>query len=103
MITVGMDYKVIPGKDELFLQVFDKVLAIITEMTGHRRTNLYRDVRCPHDYLLVSEWSDEAAFRAFIASERFRNVANWGRETVLRERPHHEIYGAGGADPATAR
>jgi chlorite dismutase len=102
MITVGMDYKVIPGQDELFLGVFDKVLGIINEMPGHQRTNLYRDVHAPHDYLLVSEWSDESAFRAFIASDRFRNVANWGRETVLRERPRHEVYGAAAADRAAA-
>lgn len=93
MITVGMDYKIVPGKDEQFTSVFAKVLEIMADMPGHTRTHLYRDVFAEHDYLVVSEWSDEDAFRAFIASDRFRNVADWGKENVLRDRPKHEIYG----------
>ena len=93
MITVGMDYKIIPGKDDEFTSVFAKVLDIMANAAGHTRTHLYRDVFSEHDYLVVSEWSDDDAFRAFIASDRFRNVTNWGKENVLRTRPTHEIYG----------
>lgn len=104
MITVGMDYKIVPGKDGEFLAVFRKVIGIMCEMPGHGVTRLYRDVEAEHDYLIVSEWTDEAAFDAFIASERFKNVTAWGRENVLRERPKHEVYGsttpaAGGGCP----
>lgn len=95
MITVGMDYKIVPGKDDEFTSVFAKVLEIMQDMPGHEETHLYRDVFAEHDYLVVSEWSDEDAFKAFIASDRFRNVANWGKENVLRDRPKHEIYGGG--------
>jgi heme-degrading monooxygenase HmoA len=94
MITVGMNYSVRPGKDEQFLAVFNKVRQIIGEMDGHRWTKLYRDVDSAHDYLLISEWSSEEQFRAFIASERFRNVADWGKENILAARPTHEVYGA---------
>jgi heme-degrading monooxygenase HmoA len=93
MITVGMNYKVIPGKDEQFLAVFRKVREIVEQMEGHGWTKLYRDVDSPHDYLLISEWTSEEAFRAFIASDRFRNVTNWGKENILAERPTHEVYG----------
>ncbi len=41
----------------------------------------------------MSEWTDEAAFNSFIESDRFKNVATWGMENVLRTRPKHEIYG----------
>lgn len=93
MITVGMDYKIVPGKDEEFLAVFKKVMGIMEEMAGHAVTHLYRDVDEEHDYLVVSEWTDEAAFNSFIESDRFKGVVTWGKENVLRSRPKHEIYG----------
>jgi len=93
MITVGMDYKIVPGKDDEFIAVFKKVMGIIADMPGHAETHLYRDVWAEHDYLVVSEWTDEAAFNSFIESERFKNVVTWGKENVLRTRPKHEIYG----------
>ncbi len=93
MITVGMDYKIVSGKDDEFIAVFKKVMGIMAELPGHAETHLYRDVDQEHDYLVVSEWTDEAAFNSFIESERFKNVVTWGKENVLRTRPKHEIYG----------
>ena len=93
MITVGMDYKIVPGKDDEFIAVFKKVMGIIADMPGHAETHLYRDVWAEHDYLVVSEWTDEAAFNSFIESDRFKNVTTWGMENVLRTRPKHEVYG----------
>ena len=34
MITVGMNYKIIPGKDEEFTAVFSKVVQIMKDMAG---------------------------------------------------------------------
>jgi heme-degrading monooxygenase HmoA len=105
MVTVGMNYQVIPEKDAEFIAVFSKVLQVIADTPGHKDTHLYRDVYREHDYLVVSEWTDETAFRAFIASDRFRNVANWGRENVLAARPTHEVYGSSksiDSEPAAA-
>ena len=75
--------------------VLGKVMQIMREMPGHSETHLYRDVHAEHDYLIVSEWNDEAAFQAFIDSDRFKNVVDWGKKNVLATRPHHEIYGKG--------
>jgi len=94
MITVGMNYQIIPGKDEDFTKVFSKVLDIMAKMDGHVETHLYHDVFAEHDYLIVSEWSDESAFDGFIASDQFKNVADWGKLNVLRGRPTHEIFGS---------
>lgn len=93
MITVGMNYDVLEGKETQFEQVFNKVLGVMQRMPGHSNSRLYRDVNAPRSYLIISEWSDSAAFESFIASEQFRNVANWGREQILASRPKHEIYG----------
>ncbi len=99
MVTIGMNYSVIPGKDDEFTTVFAKVMTIMEEVQGHEQTHLFRDVFNEHNYLVVSEWSDQDAFNAFIASERFKNVADWGKENVLAGRPTHEVYG--GSAPQT--
>ncbi|MCC7292362.1 MAG: antibiotic biosynthesis monooxygenase [Phycisphaerales bacterium] len=110
MTTVGMNYDVLPGKEAQFEQVFKKVLDVMNRMAGHKESHLYRDVASAQSYLIISEWTDPQAFQAFIASEQFRNVADWGREQILSKRPKHEIYGtegkpmsaAGGAPTAPA-
>ena len=101
MITVGMNYNIIEGKDAQFIAVFEKVMGVMNDMPGHAKTNLYRDVHAEHDYVVISEWTDKSAFDAFIASDRFKNVTDWGRDNVLRERPKHQVYGADTTPPAT--
>lgn len=93
MITVGMNYDVLDGKQALFEGVFEKVLAVMNGMPGHTQSRLYREVHSPTRYLIISEWADRGAFDAFIQSDRFRSVTNWGKEQVLAARPRHEIYG----------
>jgi heme-degrading monooxygenase HmoA len=95
MITVGMNYDVLPDKAEQFEAVFSKVLGLMKQMAGHGESRLYKDVFAPSSYLIVSEWHDRAAFDAFIASDRFRNVADWGKEQILASRPQHQIYESG--------
>lgn len=92
MITVGMNYQVLPGKEKPFEDVFSAVLKAMNTMPGHTRSSLFRDVLEPQRYLIVSEWSDRAAFDGFIRSEQFRSVANWGKEQILAGRPTHDYY-----------
>jgi chlorite dismutase len=96
MITVGMNYQIREGKREVFEQVFNKVIQIMSGLDGHVTTELYTKTSDRNAYLIISEWNDRDAFDAFIASEQFRNVANWGKEEVLATQPSHQIYG--GAD-----
>ena len=51
-----------------------------------------KDVADDASYLITSEWSDEEAFKAFIQSQAFRDVTNWGKEQILSGRPQHKIY-----------
>ena len=92
MVTVGMNYKILPGKESAFEDVFKAVVNVMNDTPGHSRSMLYRDVFEPQRYLIVSDWSDRSAFDAFIASDRFRAVANWGKDQVLAERPTHDYY-----------
>ena len=95
MITVGMNYKVLPGKEETFERAFNAVLGVMAEMEGHTESHLWRNANEAGSYLITSDWSDRAAFDAFIRSDRFRKVADWGSEQILAGRPKHEVYERG--------
>ena len=93
MVTIGMDYAVLPGKESVFEDAFANVLKAMDGMEGHDRSRLFREVGGEGSrYLIVSRWTDEAAFDAFIASDRFKKVADWGRENILARRPSHTTY-----------
>src|SRR5687767_11106102 len=92
MITVGMNYRVRPGKEGLFEGKFAAVLEAMRGMPGHVDTHLYRDVAEGVSYLIVSEWSSKQEFGAFIRSPEFRKVTDWGKEEVLAGRPMHRVY-----------
>jgi heme-degrading monooxygenase HmoA len=83
---------VLPGKEKTFTDVFSAVLEKMKGMPGHTRSSLYRDVFDPQQFLIISDWSDKGAFDAFISSDQFRSVANWGKEQVLAGRPSHTYY-----------
>jgi heme-degrading monooxygenase HmoA len=92
MVTIGMNYQVLPGKEVVFEKAFQSVLTVMGASPGHTASKLYKDVSNPQSYLIVSEWNDEAAFNAFIKSEAFAKVTNWGKEQILSGRPKHQIY-----------
>jgi len=93
MVTIGMNYEVLPGKEEAFEEKFHAVLASFAAGSGHVHTRLFRDVVQPRSYLIHSEWETRDAFTAFVRSDAFREVTNWGKEEILADRPRHRIYG----------
>ena len=92
MITVGMNYQVIPGKQAEFEEKFAAVMTALEGAEGHETSSLWRDVGDDGSYLITSEWSDEDAFGAFIGSDQFRAVTDWGKAEILAGRPEHRIY-----------
>lgn len=92
MITVGMNYHVIEGRQQDFEEKFAAVIGALNAAEGHTSSTLWKDVSDSASYLITSEWTDEAAFTDFIRSEAFRNVTNWGKEQILSGRPQHKIY-----------
>ena len=92
MITVGMNYRVLPGKQHDFEQKFQAVIEALKSAKGHTSSTLWKDVADGASYLITSEWSDEQAFLDFIHSQAFRDVTNWGKEQILSGRPQHKIY-----------
>ncbi len=92
MITVGMNYHVIPGKQQDFEEKFAAVIGALKSAAGHTSSVLWKDTADDASYLITSEWSDEQAFRDFIASQAFKDVTNWGKEQILSGRPQHKVY-----------
>jgi heme-degrading monooxygenase HmoA len=92
MITVGMNYHVIEGKQQDFEDKFAAVIDALRAAAGHSTSTLWKDVSDGASYLITSEWSDEQAFNDFIQSQAFRDVTNWGKESILSGRPQHKIY-----------
>jgi len=70
-------------------------LKAMQEQPGHTESHLWKDTANPQSYLITSEWSDRGAFDAFIHSESFKKIANWGRDQILAGRPRHQIFESG--------
>ena len=92
MITVGMNYQVIEGKQQDFEEKFAGVIDALNSADGHTSSTLWKDTANGASYLITSEWSDEQAFKDFIQSDSFRAVTDWGKEQILAGRPQHKVY-----------
>lgn len=97
MVTIGMNYHVLEGKEQVFEDACERVLETMEGAAGHDGSSLFRRVGrgLPGEYLIVSRWNDEDAFQAFIRSDSFKKVTNWGREHILAQRPSHTTYHEG--------
>ncbi len=93
MVTIGMNYRVIDGKQDAFIQMFNKVLEVMNGMDGHKESHLYSDVNDQCSFLIISEWTRKQAFDDFVASPTFAKVVTWGKEQILSARPKHQVYG----------
>ena len=93
MVTIGMNYQVLEGKETIFEDAVHNVVRVMSDMDGHDESRLFKEVGgdAAH-YLIVSRWSSEDAFNAFIRSERFRKVTDWGAQNILAARPSHTTY-----------
>jgi heme-degrading monooxygenase HmoA len=92
MITVGMNYHTLPGKQHDFEEKFAAVIDALRAAPGHTNSTLWKDTTDDASYLITSEWSDEQAFTEFIRSQAFKDVTTWGKEQILSGRPQHKIY-----------
>ena len=69
MITIGMNYYVIPGKEEPFEAACAKVIDTMGGIEGHDTSEIYRQLGDKDPvYLILSRWSNETAFDEFVAS-----------------------------------
>lgn len=93
MVTIGMNYRVRAGKEQVFEDACARVMQTMRGIEGHSDSKLFREVGPDaRQYLIVSVWQSEDAFRAFVASDAFKKVTNWGAENILEGRPSHTVY-----------
>lgn len=92
MVTIGMNYQVLQGKEQVFERAFTQVLDVMRQMPGHSESHLYKDVAKESSYLIISDWNDKSAFDTFVKSEAFAKVTNWGKEQILAGRPKHQVF-----------
>ena len=92
MITVGMNYSVVGGKQDEFERRFREVLDALKGADGHVASSMYRDIDDDCSYLIISEWSEQEKFTQFIRSPAFKAVTDWGKAEILTDRPHHKVY-----------
>jgi heme-degrading monooxygenase HmoA len=92
MVTIGMNYEVLEGKEEIFEKSFTHVLGALKEAEGHEASRLLCDVHTKRNYVILSEWNNEEKFNEFLSSPEFARVVNWGKEQVLSARPSHVVY-----------
>ena len=93
MTTIGMNYDVLPGKEDVFLAGFKNVLGLLRTLPDHVDSRLYRDTESANQFLIVSLWNNRSAFTDFIRSQAFKDVTNWGKAEILAGRPTHTVYG----------
>lgn len=93
MVTVGLYYEVRPGQEAVFEQTVDRVIELLAQNPGHVKSFLYRDVKNPRSYAIISEWSSQGDFTAFVHSDTFKQVTEFGKAEVLEQRPRHRVYG----------
>ena len=94
MVTIGMNYFVIAGKEKVFEDACASVVKTMEDIDGHDESDLYKRIGRDGDpvYLIVSRWQSDDAFNGFIASDQFKKVTNWGKENILSARPRHTTY-----------
>ena len=95
MVTIGMNYQVLEGKEQVFEDACARVVETMQGIEGHDDSQIYRCISTNSSYLIVSRWESEDAFNAFIASDAFKKVTNWGKQNILAGRPSHTTYQEG--------
>ena len=58
MITVGMNYHVIAGKQQAFEEKFAAVISALRAAPGHSHSTLWKDVSDDASYLITSEFRE---------------------------------------------
>jgi len=93
VVTIGMNYEVLAGKEKVFEDACANVISTMESIDGHDQSTIYRSIASDESkYLIVSRWVNEQAFNDFVASDAFKKVTNWGKQNILAARPSHTTY-----------
>ncbi|PSP76580.1 hypothetical protein BRC81_12120 [Halobacteriales archaeon QS_1_68_20] len=86
--TMGMFYTVADGYREDFVEIFEGVADVLTDMDGHVESNLLANHEDGDDMFIDSRWASREDAMEFFRSEAFADTVDTGRN-ILAERPRH--------------
>ncbi|MEM0139217.1 MAG: antibiotic biosynthesis monooxygenase [Ferroplasma sp.] len=94
MMHIGLYYKVKEGHNEEFENTFNSVLNLLKSKpeTGFVDGKLYKEVDCPREYMIYTEWKDREAFQKFTEMRAFKDTTSYGK-TILEGTPRNKIFG----------
>ncbi|WP_439027587.1 heme-binding protein [Haloarchaeobius sp. DT45] len=86
--TMGMFYTVKPEHREDFVEKFEVVGEVLSDMDGHIQTDLLANREDEDDMFIASRWESKEDAMAFFRSDAFSDTVDWGRD-ILADRPRH--------------
>jgi chlorite dismutase/heme-degrading monooxygenase HmoA len=86
--TMGMFYTVKPGHRTDFVEKFETVDDLLTDMDGHIESDLMTNVENEDDMFISSQWRSKEDAMDFFRSDAFSDTVSWGRD-ILADRPRH--------------
>ncbi len=94
MMHIGLYYKVKEGHDKDFESSFNGVLKLLKSQpeTGFIDGKLYKEVDCPREYMIYTEWKDKDSFQKFVEMREFKDTTNYGK-SILEGAPRNKIFG----------
>ena len=61
MVTIGMNYEVLEGKEAVLENAFTNVVHAMRKIKAHEQSSLYKDVHNLRRYLIISKTSPKQA------------------------------------------
>ncbi|MBZ6495723.1 heme-binding protein [Natrinema longum] len=86
--TMGMFYTVEPDHRGDFVDTFGDVAGVLTDMEGHRKTDLLVNREDDNDMFIASRWDAREDAMQFFRSDAFSETVEFGRD-ILTDRPRH--------------
>lgn len=87
MIERFVRVHILPGREEDFIDIFDRSQPVISKFPGCHRVRLLRSTDNPHIFFTQSLWESERALESYRGSDFFRST--WAVTKPLFEKPAH--------------
>jgi heme-degrading monooxygenase HmoA len=92
MINVGLYYKVKPGHEAEFEDIFSGVVEQLKgSASGIKDAKLYRRVGDEPEYMIYTEWESMESFKKFVQSSEFHSTTQKGRD-IIDGMPKHRVF-----------
>lgn len=86
--TMGMFYTVKPENRTDFIEKFETVGDLLSDMDGHIASDLMTNVGDKNDMFIASQWRSKEDAMEFFRSDAFGDTVAFGRD-ILADRPRH--------------